>query len=74
MASPAPSAAAFLEFHRLVTSDPVLFDELSRAENPDAFADRAVALGAARGCTFAAADVSEALRAARRAWIERNVG
>ena len=64
----------FIEFHRLVLNDVALFEELSLIESPDAFAERAVELGAARGCTFAAADVGDALRAARRAWFERNAG
>ena len=73
MKSPNPTQG-FAEFHRLVVADAALHAELQNAPTLDAFIALAVTAGAARGCTFAAAEVSEALRAARRAWIERNIG
>jgi hypothetical protein len=64
----------FALFQRLVVNDSGLFARLQNAPTPDAFVDLAVELGTARGFGFGADDVRASLQAARRAWIERNVG
>ncbi len=65
------SQESFDRFRRLVLTDDALQAALKAAADEEHFAALAAELGAARGYDFTAADVSDALRAARRAWLER---
>lgn len=58
-------------FHALVLEERELQDRLRAEHDWPRFVQLAVALGAERGCRFTADDVTDALRAARRSWIER---
>lgn len=71
--NPPECTPGFAEFHRLVVNTPALFADLAGSADIETFVGRAVATGAAHGCTFGADDVRGALQAARRSWVERNV-
>lgn len=60
-------------FHALVAQDEQLQEELRDTVDLELFVRQVVKLGASCGCQFAAADVEEALRAARREWLERRI-
>ncbi len=68
-----PPSPGFAEFHRLVLEDPSLFAGLTGTAHPDAFVERVVAAGTARGCAFDGDQVRAALQAAQRAWFERHL-
>ncbi|HVS40434.1 MAG TPA: aspartyl/asparaginyl beta-hydroxylase domain-containing protein [Gemmataceae bacterium] len=60
-------------FRRLVEEDAALAEELWDIGDRQLFLERVVRLGEARGLGFTAAHVEEALRTARRAWLERGI-
>lgn len=64
---------AFERFRGIVLSDPALFDQLRAASGREEFIGLAMQLGPAHGCHFASEDIDAAMRAARRAWIERTL-
>jgi hypothetical protein len=66
-------AGAFERFRRIVLDDPALFEQLRAVPEGAAFAESALRLGHENGCDFTADDLDAALRAARRAWIERGL-
>lgn len=67
-----PSSPAALErFCNSVFKDVSLQEQLRQVIDRELFVDLVVRLGDKRGFTFNAQDVNEALRANRRAWIER---
>ena len=63
--------ASFERFCHMVLDDAGLFEKLRQARNKRALITLAQRLGRERGCEFAAADVEEALKEARRTWLER---
>lgn len=67
------SCEALEAFRRKVWSDAALQCELLAVREEVAFVACVVELGRACGCEFTEAEAWEALRGARRAWIERNV-
>jgi len=71
--SPAPlqETGGFESFRTQVLQDPALQAELRDVADREAFISRVVMLAEARGCRFTAGEVEAALRAARRAWLER---
>jgi hypothetical protein len=68
------SPAALERFRQLVLDDLALQVELRDITDRELFVARVVQLGAERGCRMAGADVEDALRAGRRAWLERWLG
>ena len=64
-------AAAFARFAARITADPARCAALAALAAPDAFVGRVVALGAAEGFAFDAADVRAAMAEGRRRWIEQ---
>jgi len=58
-------------FGELVLADPALHDQLRAAASQEAFIALTIRLGAEIGCRFSAPAVESALRARRRAWVER---
>lgn len=68
---PPVSAGGFQAFRNLVLHDPALQEALRCSPDRAAFVALVVRLGAERGCTFSAGDVSTAMQANRRAWLER---
>jgi hypothetical protein len=70
----APSSPVALQrFRAIVEQDESLQEELRDILDHVLFVSRVVQLGASRGCRFASADVEEALRGEKRAWLERRV-
>ncbi len=69
--SPVMPEADFESFRRLVLQDLQLQAQLRDESDQQEFIALAVRLGAERGCHFTAEEVTGALLAARRAWIER---
>ena len=63
--------ASLERFRQIVLDDASLLDRLRQTWNRRAFITLAVQLGRERGCDFTAADVEDALREARRVWLER---
>jgi hypothetical protein len=63
--------ASLERFRQLVLEDASLLEKLRQVRNKRAFVALAQHLGRERGFIFAAADVEDALREARRTWIER---
>ncbi len=63
--------ASLERFRQLVLDDASLLETLRQTRNKRAFVDLTQRLGRERGCVFAAADVEDALREARRIWLER---
>ena len=63
--------ASLERFRRMVLDDERMFEKLRRAPNKRALIALAQHMGRERGCMFAAADVDDALKEARRAWLER---
>lgn len=61
----------FERFRQLVLDDVTLQDALKETADVPAFLALARRLGAERGCHFTEDEVREAIRAARRAWLER---
>lgn len=69
-----PSSPEALErFRVLVAEDDRLQEELRDILDPALFVSQVLKLGALHDCRFAAVDVQEAVRTARRAWLERNL-
>jgi hypothetical protein len=69
---PLPPAPPELErFRLLVLGDESLQEELRALTDQKEFIERVVRLGEVWGCRFTAAEVEEALWAARRSWLER---
>jgi Nif11 domain len=58
-------------FRQLVLADRSLFEQLRQTADLDGFVALAVRLGAEQGCVFTEQEVREAVRAWRRAWLER---
>ncbi|MFL6212220.1 MAG: Nif11-like leader peptide family natural product precursor [Pyrinomonadaceae bacterium] len=65
------SQESFEQFRQLVLADELLQRELQVAPGDDSFLALTVRLGAERGYSFTVEDVAEAMRASRRAWLER---
>ena len=65
------SQEQFEQFRNVVLEDLTLQRELQSFTGRDEFIARAVEAGAALGFEFTADEVTEAINAARRAWIER---
>lgn len=63
--------ASFELFRCRVLDDESLLDKLRQTGNKRAFLTLAVRIGREQGYSFGAADIEEALREARRAWLER---
>lgn len=61
----------FEQFRNIVLEDLSLQKQLRAFTREDRFIVRVVKLGAERGFQFTYEDVKEAMRASRRAWIER---
>lgn len=59
------------QFRQLVLRDRALQEQLREISDQEAFLALVVRLGAAHGYHFTVEEVAEALRASRRAWIER---
>ena len=57
----------------MVLEDLPLQEDLRRFTERDAFVERAVELGAARGFHFTAGEVVEAIRTSRGEWFERSI-
>jgi hypothetical protein len=77
-APPAParhprSPEDLARFRELVLADADLTEQLCDIVDRQLFVERVVRLGQERGCRFADEDVEEALRAGRRAWLERSI-
>lgn len=64
----------FERFRDQVLRDPALQEQLWQMEDPAAFVRRVVQLGQENGYSFGAAEVTAAMQASRRAWIERGLG
>jgi hypothetical protein len=64
---------SFEQFRELVLRDAKLQERLRETVHEDVFIERVVQLGAERGCHFSANAVREAMRANRRAWLERRI-
>jgi hypothetical protein len=79
VAVPCPTSASpagqsgFGSFRALVLEDPVLQDELREIVDRASFIDCALRLGEQRGHHFSRADVEEAMRTGRHAWLERSI-
>lgn len=71
---PAEKSCNDLEhFVQLVLADRGLLEKLQATAELESFAALAVRLGEERGCEFTAEDVRNAVRARRRAWLERGI-
>ncbi len=64
----------FEQFRRQVLQDQALQKQLWGTDNFDAFVQHVVRLGRDNGYTFGVEDVTAAMQANRRAWIERGLG
>ncbi len=64
----------FEQFRRRVLQDYALQKQLRETDNFDAFVQHVVRLGRENGYTFGVEDVTAAMQANRRAWIERGLG
>ena len=62
---------SFEQFRALVFTDAALQERLNAVEDEESFVALVVQLGVERGYDFTLEDVAAAIRAARRAWIER---
>jgi hypothetical protein len=58
-------------FRQIVQQQPTLQEQLLQAPADQAFNELALRLGAEHGCPFTAEELREALREARRTWLER---
>lgn len=58
-------------FRQIVLQQPALEEQLLQAPAGQAFTELALRLGAEHGCPFTAEELREALREARRTWLER---
>jgi Nif11 domain len=67
----AVSQEAFERFRQQVLGDVVLQERLRAVPAPGDFVALLVRLGAEHGCDFSAAEVQQAMRDARRAWLAR---
>lgn len=65
------SASDWERFRELVLRDRALQQQLRETPDWTRLLALVLRLGAERGCHFAAADVENAMHAARRAWLER---
>jgi predicted ribosomally synthesized peptide with nif11-like leader len=59
------------QFCSEVLLDPSLQEKLRNTRSTPEFVQRVVETGASRGFEFSAEDVSEAIRAGHRVWLER---
>ncbi len=64
----------FERFRYAVLRDPALQAQLRESKDVNAFVRRVVELGQANGYIFGIEQVTAALQASRRAWIERGLG
>ncbi len=64
----------FERFRDQVLQDPGLQEQLVQIENREAFLQRVVELGQHNGYSFGAEEVTWAMQANRRAWLERGLG
>lgn len=62
---------SFEKFRELVLRDATLQEMLQQPTRDDVFIEAVIRLGAERGFGFTADDVRDAMRANRRAWLER---
>ena len=69
----ASGPGAFERFREVVLGDPDLQRRLDESTDAEAFARFVAREGRARGYRFAAEDVTAAIQAGRRAWIERHI-
>ena len=69
----ASGALAFAGFRHAVLADLALQERLRPIADPREMAAESVRLGAGRGFCFTTEDVDAALRAQRRAWLERKI-
>jgi Aspartyl/Asparaginyl beta-hydroxylase/Nif11 domain len=67
----AAGRSGFEQFHAAVLADPALQERLATEQEAPAFVGTAVRLGRERGHRFSRLDVEDAIRAGRRAWLER---
>ena len=58
-------------FRELVLRDPALQEQLREPAETEGFVALVLQLGRARGFTFTADDVTAAMQAGRRVWMER---
>lgn len=65
------SKQAFEEFRRIVLREPALQGKFREIERRDEFIACVVKLAATENFEITAADVEEAMRDARRAWLEK---
>jgi hypothetical protein len=65
------SQQAFEQFRHIVLQDLALQERLRATTDHRSFLDLVVRVGGERGCHFTHEDVQAAMRASRRAWIER---
>lgn len=71
LAQPARGAAQFAAFRDLVQQDPTLLEQLAELDDPQQFAETAIALAAPLALYFTMDDVQAAMRQGRRAWTEQ---
>lgn len=65
------TARGFARFYQLVLHDQTLQAQLRECREPRHFISEVVRLGAEQGYHFSAEEVSMAMNAYRRAWVER---
>ncbi len=63
----------FERFREIAVVDQGIREALLAERDTEQFIARVVELAHSRGCEVTAAEVREALRAARRSWLERHV-
>jgi hypothetical protein len=64
-------ADGFDAFRRLVLEDDALQEDLRQAASQESLFEKVLALGRERGFRFSKQDLEDAVRANRRAWLER---
>jgi hypothetical protein len=62
---------SFEQFRQIVLNDVALQERLRTTTDHESFVGLVVRTGEERGCHFTPEDVEEAMRANRRAWLER---
>jgi hypothetical protein len=62
---------SFEQFREIVLQDLALQERLRATTDHGSFVDLVVRVGEEQGCRFTPEDVEEAMRANRRAWLER---
>ncbi len=64
-------ADGFDRFRQLVLDDAALQEDLRQAVTQESLFEKVLALGRERGFRFSEQDLEDAVRANRRAWLER---